>query len=146
MARQRPRRSTAACWSCFRPFPDQPLHLFGLRQVYGRFTGTDQSSRPFKTYWDFTNTSVIPSMSLFLIAFWATTTMTSGHLLFAGFLTLWVFASIQLEERDLEAFHGEIHRVYKRRVPMPLPLKGPSGTALNNHAETSPSLTGHPGE
>ncbi len=90
--------------------------LFGLRQVYGRLTGTDRSSRPFKTTGLYKYVRH-PLMLGFLIAFWATTTMTIGHLLFAGFLTLWVLASIQLEKRDLEAFHWEIYRVYKKRAP-----------------------------
>jgi len=119
--------------------------LFGLRQVYGRFTGTDQSSRPFKTTGLYKYVRH-PLMLGFLIAFWATPTMTLGHLLFAGFLTLWVLASIQLEERDLEAFHGEIYRVYKKRVPMLLPVKGPSGATLDSPSPSSPSPAGRTSE
>ena len=63
-----------------------------------------------------------PLMVGFLIAFWATPTMSQGHLLFAGVITLYVLIAIQIEERTLVHLHGEQYRGYQRRVPMLLPF------------------------
>jgi protein-S-isoprenylcysteine O-methyltransferase Ste14 len=58
----------------------------------------------------------------FLIAFWATPTMTYGHLLFSTVMLVYVVLAIQLEERDLVAVLGDDYRRYRRRVRALVPL------------------------
>ncbi|MEM7231520.1 MAG: methanethiol S-methyltransferase [Planctomycetota bacterium] len=63
-----------------------------------------------------------------MIAFWATPTMTVGHLLFAGVLTLYMLVAIPIEERDLVAAHGKDYAEYRDRVPALVPGFGKSPT------------------
>jgi protein-S-isoprenylcysteine O-methyltransferase Ste14 len=55
------------------------------------------------------------------LAFWATPTMTAGHLLFAGVLTAYMAIAARIEERDLEAHYGNVYAEYRRQVPMFIP-------------------------
>lgn len=95
--------------------------LFGLRQIFLFFTGQPYTSIPFRTPWLY---RVVrhPIMLGFLIAFWATPTMTQGHLLFAAVVTAYVLVALQLEEHDLVSYHGEAYTAYQRQVRMLVPL------------------------
>jgi methanethiol S-methyltransferase len=108
--------------------------LFGLRQVYLNFIGEPTRVVPFRTtgFYKFVRH---PLMGGFLLAFWATPDMTLGHLLFAGMITLYVLAAIQLEERNLETCYGEIYRIYRCRVPTLLPLRGARGREIETSSE-----------
>lgn len=94
--------------------------LFGLRQVYLAWRGQPYTDLPFRTTMLY---RVVrhPIMVGFIIAFWATPTMTVGHLLFAGATTAYIIIALQLEERDLIAALGDDYRGYRRRVAMLIP-------------------------
>ena len=98
--------------------------LFGLQQVwrYSRGRNGQDHVSPFVTR-AFYRIVRHPLMLGFLIAFWATPTMTVGHLLFALATTGYILIAVRcLEERDLVAMYGDTYRDYQRRVPMLLPF------------------------
>src|SRR5438552_154163 len=59
----------------------------------------------------------------FIIAFWATPRMTTGHLFFAIMTTAYILVAIQFEERDLIRFYGDSYRKYREQVSMLFPLR-----------------------
>jgi hypothetical protein len=94
--------------------------LFGLRQVYLYATGQPYLPPPFRTPALY---RVVrhPLLVGFLLAFWATPTMTWGHLLFAALTTAYMLVGVRLEERDLLRAYGGAYEDYRRRVPMLVP-------------------------
>jgi len=95
--------------------------LFGLRQVWFYARRRQAMDEPFVTR-AFYRIVRHPLMLGFLIAFWATPTMSAGHLLFALVTTGYILVAVKfLEERDLVAMYGDTYRDYQRRVPMLLP-------------------------
>ena len=95
--------------------------LFGLRQVYLSWRGKPYSDLVFRTLLLYRLVRH-PIMLGFIVAFWATPTMTAGHLLFAAVTTVYILVAIQLEEHDLVAALGDQYRAYRRRVRMLVPL------------------------
>lgn len=95
--------------------------LCGLRQVYLHASCRKYEPMVFRTpmLYRFVRH---PIMLGFLIAFWTTPRMTVGHLFFAAANTAYILVAVRLEERDLEALHGEAYRDYRRRVGMLWPI------------------------
>jgi len=96
------------------------VDLFGLRQVYLAWRAQPYSHIGFHARALYKMVRH-PLMVGFVIAFWATPTMTAGHLLFAGAMTGFIVIAVQLEERDLIAALGDEYRQYRRQVPMLVP-------------------------
>jgi len=96
--------------------------LFGLRQVHMYMKGVPYAELKFRIVY-FYRFVRHPLYLGFLIAFWATPTMSVGHLVFSLATTAYILIAIQLEERDLVRFHGQDYVEYRKRVSMILPIK-----------------------
>ncbi|MDR3662389.1 MAG: NnrU family protein [Mycobacterium sp.] len=94
--------------------------LFGLRQVYLAWRGQPYRNLSFRTTL-FYRVVRHPIMVGFIVAFWATPTMTSGHLLFALATTGYILVAVRFEEHDLVAGLGDPYRDYRAQVPMLVP-------------------------
>jgi protein-S-isoprenylcysteine O-methyltransferase Ste14 len=94
--------------------------LYGLRQVWLQLLGKPYTPLMFKTPALYRYVRH-PLYVGWLIAFWATPTMTVAHLVFALMTTAYILVAIQLEERDLIAAHPE-YASYRQRVPMLIPF------------------------
>jgi protein-S-isoprenylcysteine O-methyltransferase Ste14 len=94
--------------------------LFGLRQVFLYLRGRPYTALVFRTpaFYMYVRH---PLYLGFLIAFWATPTMTIAHLVFAVATAGYILVAIQLEERDLIALHGDKYEAYRSQVSMLIP-------------------------
>ena len=95
--------------------------LFGLRQAWFYFTGKKYEHLPFRTPF-FYQYVRHPLYLGFMIAFWATPTMTVAHLFFAIMTTAYMVTAIQFEENDLVHTFGSKYQEYKKSAPMLIPF------------------------
>ncbi len=95
--------------------------LFGVRQVWLHLRGRAYEGKPFMT----------PSLYRYIrhplyvgwfTVFWATPTMTIGHLLLALVVTAYVLVAVRIEERDLLHYFGDVYARYRRRTPAFVPI------------------------
>ena len=111
--------------------------LFGLRQVWLYFRGRPYTSLRFATPGPYRWVRH-PLYIGWMITFWATPTMTAGHLFFAALLTIYMVGAAMLEERDLIAHFGSRYEEYRRQVPMFIP-RLPMGSRQADPAKQAPA-------
>ena len=99
--------------------------LFGTRQVWLHFRGLEYRPLPFQARALYRSIRH-PLYVGWALAFWATPTLSAGHLLFASVLTLYMLLAVRIEERDLVRHLGRQYEEYRERVPMFVPRIGSS--------------------
>ena len=99
--------------------------LFGLRQVWMHLKGQKYEHLPFRVPSVYKKVRH-PLYVGWIIAFWATPTMTVGHLLFAAGMTAYILIAIRFEERNLVDHFGPAYEEYRKRVPKLIPRFGKS--------------------
>jgi len=117
--------------------------LFGTRQVWLYFRGREYTSLPFRVPSVYKHVRH-PLYIGWALAFWATPTMTVGHLLFAGVLTAYMGAAALIEERDLIAHFGRQYVEYRRHVPMFIPRLTTAATSRTGDTETPETIAAVP--
>lgn len=113
--------------------------LFGLRQVWLHLRGKPYAPLAFRMPGPY---KVIrhPLYVGWLIAFWATPTMTIAHLVFAVGMTIYILVAIHFEEHDLVEYHGKAYADFRRTVPMFIPLpRGGGGKGMTQEATPATS-------
>mgnify|MGYP003640504967 FL=1 len=94
------------------------FELFDLTQIVDNLKNNVSKSPSFQSNF-FYGLVRHPIMLGFLIVFWATPTMTTGHLLFAVVTTVYILFAVKfLKERDLKKALGETYVSYQKKVPM----------------------------
>jgi protein-S-isoprenylcysteine O-methyltransferase Ste14 len=111
--------ATAVCAT----FMIDHLDFLGLRQ--GGWARSPDGPAPFSERWMYAWLRH-PMMLGLVVAFWATPSMTVGHLLFATAASGYIAVGVRFEERDLRRELGEVYVDYARRVPQFVP-RAPAG-------------------
>src|SRR5262245_42704412 len=101
--------------------------LFGLRQIWLHLRGREYTHLSFATPFVY-NYIRHPLYVGWMTAFWATPTMTLGHLVFAAVNTGYMLIAIFFEERNLVQHHGKAYADYRQRTGKLWPRLRPRAT------------------
>lgn len=100
------------------------FELFGLAQVFAFARGREHRPPAFRL--NPLHARVRHPLYVgWLITFFATPTMTVGHLVFALASAAYILIAITHEERDLVALHGPVYERYRAAVPKLVPSVRP---------------------
>ena len=111
----------------FSTFLINHFDLFGLRQVWLYFTGKEYTQIPFKlsTLYKYIRH---PIMTGVFIGIWFTPVMTTGHLLLAIGMSIYIFIGVYYEEKDLINEFGDKYLLYIRSTARFFPWPGSNKT------------------
>lgn len=115
------------------------FELFGVRQVLAQARRQALPEPAFRTPGLYRYVRH-PIYLGFVLGFWATPTMTLGHLLFAGGTTAYILLGIWFEERDLIARFGDQYRAYRAQVGMLMPWRRRASAAALEEGAPRASL------
>ncbi len=110
--------------------------LFGSRQVWLHLRGSAYSERPFRQPMIYRFVRH-PLYVGWMVAFWATPTMTVSHLVFAVLTTAYMLIAIPIEERDLVKRFGDSYVEYRKRVGGLVPRFGGRGERAEAEASAA---------
>lgn len=108
------------------------FELLGLKQALAYFRGHRHVPSEFREVAVYRWVRH-PIMLGQIVAFWATPTMSVGHLLFATVMLAYTLIGLYFEERDLIAAHGDAYRTYRRRTPGLIPRPPRPQTRKEEH-------------
>lgn len=94
--------------------------LFGTRQVWLYLRGREYQNLPFRTPGLYKHVRH-PLYVGWLIAFWATPSMSYGHMMYAVGMTAYILIAVTYEQRDLIRHFGREYADYMERVPKLIP-------------------------
>jgi methanethiol S-methyltransferase len=97
------------------------FELFGLRQMWQALRNQPSRSAEFKRPFLYRIVRH-PMMVGFLLAFWATPTMTVDRLVFALGMSVYILVGVTFEERALRRQFGMTYEKYQSEVPRLIPL------------------------
>jgi len=126
----------------FSSFIINHFDLFGLRQVWLYLRSMEYRHVEFqkKSLYQYIRH---PIMLGFIIAFWATPSMSVGHLLFASAMTAYILIGIRFEEHDLIQHIGKDYADYQQRVPMLFPFTK-KGNLQSDQVQDTRTASQHP--
>ncbi len=112
--------------------------LFGLRQVWLYFRGREYQPIRFRNPGPYRFVRH-PLYVGWLLAFWATPTMSLMHFVFAAGMTGYILIAIVFEERNLAEEHGEAYEQYRRTTPMLIPRFSTAATPSTASEASAPT-------
>jgi methanethiol S-methyltransferase len=112
--------------------------LFGLRQVFLHFRGRAYTEKRFTTPSLYRHVRH-PLYVGWFITFWATPSMSVGHLVLALGMTAYILIAIPYEERDLIRALGASYQHWRERTPMFVPRFGRRRASGATSPGTSPT-------